>query len=46
MVLHQGQLLKQLPIHGLHQRVLPFAEYVRLIAQEAHHEWRWHFKAG
>jgi hypothetical protein len=46
MVLHQGQPLKQLPILGLHHHALPFADYVQLIAKEAHQECRWRFKAG
>jgi transposase InsO family protein len=46
IVLYQGQPLKHVPIHGLHHRLLSFSDYVQLIAQEAHQEWRWRFKAG
>ena len=39
-VWHEGTLIKQLPIKGLHGAELPFERYVTLMKQEAHSEGR------
>ncbi len=39
-VYHQDILIKQVPIKGLHEKVLPFDRYVTLMKQEARSELR------
>jgi hypothetical protein len=39
-IYHQDILIKQVPIKGLHEKVLPFDRYVTLIKQEARSELR------
>jgi len=40
LVEHNQQIIKRLHIKGLHQRILPFDEYVNLMSKEALSEWR------